>query len=293
MKTCGAERHPKKVRFSIPSGSLYRRLANTIQNLNLHTICLEAKCPNVGECFALGESAFLIMGDVCTRNCRYCSVKHGEPRPLNWDELTKIAEAAALLKMNYIIITSPARDDLEDKGAAFFAQSLTELSQSAPDCAVELLVPDFAGNMEDAIDMISAFRPAVLNHNIETTRNLFASLRPMGDYDLSLKLLARAVLLGNAVKSGFMVGFGETMDEISATLNDLRDTGCTMITVGQYLRPNFDCVPVVKYYTDKEFAAIRTKALNMGFKAVEAGQHIRSSYRASDMLNSISRKLPR
>ena len=274
---------PPKIKFHIPSGSAYTRL-KTIQNLNLHTICAEALCPNIGECSGRGEAAFLILGDTCTRNCLYCAVKHGIPHPIDEKEPQRLAIAAASLNMRHVVITSPTRDDLEDGGASQFAITTKKLREKLPHCTVELLVPDFAECMESAVNIISSAKPDVLNHNIEVTRNLFQELRPMGNYDLSLALLSYAASIGNTVKSGLMVGVGESINDVLETLNDLRKTGCSGITVGQYLPPNKESFTAKKYYTESEFDFIKQEALHMGFTAVYAGTHIRSSYNAANML---------
>jgi lipoic acid synthetase len=273
-----------KVRFIIPGGGAYTHLKQVIRNYNLHTICESSRCPNIGECSSRGSAAFLILGSACARNCMYCALAQGalaQGAP-DYDEPAAIARAAYALNMKYIVITSPSRDDLADGGAGCFAKTVTELRSAAPDCAAELLVPDFARRMERALDEITSARPAVLNHNIEAAQSVFARVRPMGNYKLSLALLSRAARLGNTVKSGLMVGLGESIDDVAATLAALRETGCSIVTVGQYLQPGRGGLPVQKYYTAAEFCEIRETAQSLGFTAA-AGPNVRSSYHAMDM----------
>ncbi len=270
---------PDWIRFSIPGGSLYRKVGAVAARERLHTICIEARCPNVGECFSRGTATFLMLGDVCTRNCRYCAVRTGRPRAADASEPGRLARAVRELGLRYAVLTSVTRDDLPDGGAGLIAQAAGMIRSSA-DCAVELLVPDFRGAVDAAIETVAGARPAVINHNIEVVRRLYCGLRPLGDYQLSLAVLRRCAEFDIPVKSGLMVGFGETVDDIRTTLGDLYDAGCRMLTVGQYLQAQPENAPVEKYYHPEEFEHLAETARCMGFTQVQAGPLVRSSYRA-------------
>ncbi len=279
------ERKPSWLRVTLPGGENYTRLRDIINSKSLHTICTEARCPNIGECFNCGTATFLIMGNICTRNCLYCSVPGGEPGPADREEPARIAAAVESLSLKYAVITSVTRDDLPDGGASIFADSVHEIRKVSPECGIELLVPDFAGSMEESMDRIIAAKPDVLNHNIEVTENLFPELRPMGDYRLSLRLLKKSARAGLPTKSGLMIGFGETKDNILATLQDLAGSGCTLLTIGQYLRSDRNNAPVVKYYHPDEFEELKKEALAMGFTHVQSGPLVRSSYHAAEFIH--------
>jgi len=271
------------LKFTVPGGVSYVRLKRVAREQRLSMICLEARCPNIGECSALGSAAFLIMGNICTRVCAYCSVRHGIPSALDMDEPKRVAKAAATLELPYIVITSVTRDDIEDGGASFFAKTISEIHRAAPECAVEALVPDFAGRLQ-GLDEIAAARPQILNHNIEAAKAIYAAVRPQGNYSLSLDLLKRASGKGLAVKSGLMIGFGESLDDVLYTFDDLLRSGCLHITIGQYFTSRIDGFPVKKYYHEDELEEIRKRAVSMGFAKVSAGINVRSSYHASDFL---------
>ena len=277
------KRKPPWIKFNVPGGPVYTGVKKIIDENRLHTICMEAHCPNIGECFSRGTATFLIMGDTCTRNCRYCSVNQGIPARPDMNEPEKIAGAISSLGLEYAVITSVTRDDLPDGGASLFAETVRHIRASAPECAVELLVPDFRGYMKEALDVIASSGPRVLNHNIEVVRSLYSRLRPMGDYRLSLELISYASQKGLTVKSGLMIGFGESMDDIEATLHDLRRSGCSLVTIGQYLQSKRDGYEVSRYYHPDEFEEIKKRALSMGFSSVASGPNVRSSYHASDM----------
>ena len=270
--------------MKVPGGKNYTAVRQATKSL--HTVCIEAKCPNIGECACAGHAAFLILGDVCTRNCRYCAVRHGAPSDPDPGEPGRIAEAAAALGLSYAVLTSVTRDDLPDGGAGHFAACVLSLKERVLSCRIELLIPDFR-EKENALEKIFGAEPDVINHNIETAESVFRKLRPQGDYRFSLSVLRRIADAGFPAKSGLMVGFGETMDDIERTMNDVRETGCSILTVGQYLRSRKDGFPVAKYYTPDEFDSIRETARRIGFDRVTAGPMVRSSYRADEQAGHI------
>jgi lipoic acid synthetase len=261
------------------TGPDYLDIRRTIDRLKLHTICEEARCPNRWECWNARTATFLILGDVCTRRCHYCSVATGRPLPLDPEEPRRIAEAARALALRHAVITSVNRDELVDGGASIFAESIRLIREVTPSCTIEVLIPDFEGNPQ-ALDLVCAARPDVLNHNIETVPRLFPVLRPQGKYQRSLELLRRAKAYGLRTKSGLIVGMGETAEELRDVLSDLRSTGCDVVTIGQYLQPTRAHLPVVRFYAPEEFVRLKSEALAMGFAHVEASPLTRSSYHA-------------
>ena len=274
------ERKPPWIKYSIPGGEEYVRVKKTVQGLWLHTICTEAQCPNCGECFGRGTATFLILGNICTRNCRYCAVTHGIPLPPDFSEPERIAEAVNILGLKYAVITSVTRDDLPDGGAGIFTETCRLIRESKPDCRVELLVPDFIHSTEHSLETILKQKVHVLNHNLETVREFFPELRPEGDYDHSLRLISLAAGMGAKVKSGLMIGFGEKMEQIRSSMEDLASAGCKIITVGQYISPGKNYHKVEKYYHPDEFEEIRMTGLDLGFERVLSGPNVRSSYLA-------------
>jgi lipoyl synthase len=276
------ERIPSWLKMKIPGGGDYAKVKGVLTRRNLRTVCVDAKCPNIGECFCSGHATFLIMGGVCTRNCRYCAVHTGFPEPLDTNEPQRIALAIKELNLRYAVITSVTRDDLPDGGAGHFAECVNLIRSKSPGCKVELLIPDFKNSDEHSLEHVMAAKPDVLNHNIEVTKNLFPELRPQGDYQYSLKVIKRISDSGIMSKSGLMIGFGETFDDIRSTLGDLRAAGCESLTVGQYLRSTADGFPVAKFYTPEEFENISVIAKELGFSKVLCGPLVRSSYRAMD-----------
>ena len=251
----------------------------------LHTVCDEARCPNRSECFARGTATFLIMGDVCTRSCRYCSIAHGRPRPLDANEPGEVARAAATMGLKHVVVTSVDRDDLPDGGAAHFAAVIAALKQLSPGPAVEVLTPDFRGDAA-AVDAIIAAAPDVYNHNIETVERLYPAVRRQGRYRWALEVLARVAAGGMVAKSGLMVGLGETRAEVERTLGDLKAAGCRIVTVGQYLRPTNREAEVVRYWEPAEFAELETYGRSLGLEVV-AGPFVRSSYRAEEAFGRV------
>ena len=242
----------------------------------LHTVCESADCPNVGECFARGTCTFMILGDVCTRHCRFCAVGSGRPPSPSADEPERIARVAQVLGVRHAVVTSVTRDDLEDGGAQQFVETIRELLK-LPEVTVEVLVPDFRGDAE-AVECVLAAGPQVMGHNIETVPRLYKRVRPGASYERSLQVIAHAARSASFSKSGLMLGLGETLQEVFAVLADLRSIGCEAVTLGQYLRPSSECVPVVDFVTPQTFAALERKAYSMGFTQVMAGPLVRSSY---------------
>ncbi len=274
-------RHPDWLKVPIGGGVNYVKIKSLLRNAKLHTICEEAKCPNIAECFGNGTAVFLILGDTCTRNCRYCYVNHGQPLPLNQNEPYEVAESVRQLGLSYVVVTSVTRDDLQDGGAHLFAQTVTEIKKFNPKCTIEVLIPDFQGNKE-ALQAVIASHPAVINHNIEVVESLFPSIRPEGNYHISLDVLQSIKLFDHQVKtkSGFMVGLGENDAQIQQTMHDLRAVDVDFLTIGQYLQPSKTHVLIKKYYTPAEFDLLKEQALDLGFLHVESGPLVRSSYHA-------------
>lgn len=257
-----------------------RQIRSTLANLNLHTVCQEAACPNMAECFQSGTATFLILGNICTRDCRYCNIEHGIPQKPDEAEIDHLTAAVQKMKLNYIVITSVTRDDLPDGGAQVFADCITMLRKAVPYCKIEVLIPDFQGNTQ-ALEKVIASSPDVINHNMEVVESIFGQLRPQGNYQLSLKLLAQVSATPVVSKSGFMVGFGETKDGILWLLDDLAAAGCARLTIGQYQQPTLNHWPVAKYYHPDEFADLKEIAYSKGFQYVESGPLVRSSYHAA------------
>ena len=275
-------RKPDWLKVPLPNSREFIEVHGLLDSLGLHSVCQEARCPNMGECFRSGTATFLILGRLCTRNCRYCNVRHGKPAPVDESEPERLAAAAKHLGLRHIVITSVTRDDLPDGGAGLFARCVRLLKEEIPDCRVEVLVPDLRGNWE-ALDRILEAGPRVLNHNVEVIPRLFSDLRPQGSYALSLELLRRAAARGGPItKSGFMIGFGEHRDEILSLLDDLSAASCSSLTIGQYLQPTAAHRPVDKFYTPEEFEGFRREALLRGFRTVVSGPLVRSSYRAAE-----------
>jgi len=271
----------------MPSGPGYLELVKLLKQASLHTVCQEANCPNIAECFGKKTATFMILGDTCTRSCKYCNVSHGVPKAVDLREGARIARAVKSLGLRYVVITSVTRDDLKDGGAAVFAKTIYEIRVVDPDCMIEALVPDFKGD-ERALQHVLNAHPSVLNHNIETVERLFPVARPQGDYKRSLNLL-KAAKKCSVTKSGFMVGLGETKEEVIKTMQDLCNAA-DILTIGQYLQPTTEHLPVVKYYTPGEFRELKGIGEKMGFKHVESGPLVRSSYHAGDY--SVENELP-
>jgi lipoyl synthase len=282
-------RKPEWLKVRAPGSPNYQRLKHLMRGLELHTVCEEAHCPNIGECWHHGTATFMILGDVCTRACGYCAVAHGKPVTLDLDEPERVANAVHTLELNYVVITSVDRDDLKDGGASIFAETIRRTRSLVPSCRIEVLIPDFQGKAEPLQIVLDA-GPDVLNHNTETVPRLYRLARSGGRYPRTLELLQRAHDYAPAIptKSGIMVGLGEEFDEIVATLGDLRRVGVEILTIGQYLRPSSDHLPMVRYYHPDEFARLKQIALDLGFGHVESGPLVRSSYHAHEQADALA-----
>lgn len=279
---------PSWLKKGLPRGGDYQRVKRLLSSAGLNTVCQEANCPNMFECFAKDTSTFMILGSVCSRNCRFCNVVPGSPLPPDPEEPMRVARASFDLKLKYIVVTSVTRDDLKDGGASHFARTIHEIKTTLPDDPkVEVLIPDFKGNLE-ALKTVVYANPDVLNHNIETVPQLYPMVRPEAGYQQSLDLLKNVKLINASmpVKSGIMVGLGETLCEIEQTLKDLFDHDCDILTIGQYLQPTTSHLQVEKYYSPEEFKVLEKKARQIGFKKVAAGPFVRSSYQAQDLFDA-------
>jgi lipoic acid synthetase len=292
VKDLALSRDPKPewLKVRAPGSPRYLELRGLMRELNLHTVCEEARCPNIGECWHHGTVTFMIMGDVCTRACGYCNVTHGAPLQLDPAEPAKLANAVDALELAYVVVTSVDRDDLEDFGAGAFAATIRAIKTRRSACRVEVLIPDFQGR-ESSLQTVLDARPDVLNHNIETVPRLYRQARPGGRYTRALELLDRARRYAPAVptKTGLMVGLGETWDEILEVLRDLRAVDCQILTIGQYLRPSVAHLPMERFYTPDEFAELKRISLELGFGHVESGPLVRSSYHAHEQADSYDR----
>jgi lipoyl synthase len=277
-----------KARF--PSGARFAHITDLLRDQSLHTVCEEARCPNIGECFNAGTATFMILGDTCTRACGFCAVDSGRPDGLDLLEPYRLAKTVQALGLDYVVITSVNRDDLPDGGASVFAACIRAIRRLRPDCEVEVLIPDFEGN-RDALAAVLEAHPVVLNHNIESVPRLYPRVRPKARYERSLALFrqAKEIAPETPVKSGLMVGLGETFEEVVTVLRDLRDAGVDLVTVGQYLRPTPKHLPVDRYVTPEEFDRIREAGDALGFAHVEAGPFVRSSYHAGEQAHAARR----
>jgi lipoic acid synthetase len=283
-----ANRKPPWLTRRLPTGPTYENLRALLRERRLRTVCQEARCPNVWECFAQGTATFLILGSNCTRSCRFCAVGRGPTAPLDPGEPTRVAEAAAILGLSYVVVTSVTRDDLPDGGAAHFARTIMEIRRRLPEARVEVLIPDFRGYSEALFTVLEA-RPDVLNHNLETVPRLYSVARPEADYRRSLSLLERVNAFTPTVpgKSGLMLGLGESYEEVEETLQDLLAVGCRILTLGQYLQPTRAQLPVARFLPPEEFSGWREKALIMGFSHVASGPLVRSSYHARELYQAV------
>ncbi|MGH7568667.1 MAG: lipoyl synthase [Gemmatimonadales bacterium] len=284
-----AGRKPSWLKVKAPGGPTYLRLKQLMRDLRLHTVCEEAHCPNIGECWEHRAATFMILGDVCTRNCAYCAVAHGTPAALDLGEPGRLAEAVERLGLRHVVITSVDRDDLPHGGAEIFAGCIAEIRRRTPDTSIEVLIPDFKGNAE-ALRIVIEARPNILNHNLETIERLYRIARPGGRYPRALELLRRANELAPDLltKSGIICGLGEEWDELLGAMRDLRVQGgrVDILTLGQYLRPSGDHLPIARWYTPAEFAELKRLGLEMGYRHVESGPLVRSSYHAWEQAES-------
>jgi len=278
---------PEWLKVKAPGSPSYLRLKSLMRDLNLHTVCEEAHCPNIGECWMHGTATFMILGDVCTRACGYCAVGHGRPQPVDAAEPVRVAEAVAKLDLAHVVVTSVDRDDVKDGGASIFAETIREIRRRTPSASIEVLIPDFQGKESPLYAVLDA-GPDILNHNTETVPRLYRMARSGGRYERTLELLDRSRRYAPdiATKSGIMLGLGEEWDEILTTLRDLRNVGCAILTLGQYLRPSQAHLPMTRYYHPDEFRQLRDIALDMGFAHVESGPLVRSSYHAHEQADA-------
>jgi lipoic acid synthetase len=277
------EPKPEWLRVRAPGSPSYLRLKGLMRELKLHTVCEEAHCPNIGECWTHGTATFMILGDVCTRACGYCAVGHGRPGAIDHAEPARVADAVRHLALAHVVVTSVDRDDVPDGGASIFAETIREIRKHTPDTSIEVLIPDFQGD-QAALHAVLDAGPDILNHNTETVPRLYRLARSGGRYARTLELLdrSRRYTPGIATKSGIMLGLGEEWDEIVRTLSDLRNVGCAILTLGQYLRPSPSHLPMARYYHPDEFKQLKEIALDMGFTHVESGPLVRSSYHAHE-----------
>jgi len=291
LKQNSRAQKPPWLKRRLPTGPDYEQVKTFINKGGLHTVCQEAKCPNIWECFSKHTATFIIMGSHCTRTCRFCAVSHGPTAQPDQEEPARVAEAARKMDLSYVVITSVTRDDLPDGGAIFFAQTIQEVRKQIPDALVEVLIPDFQGNTE-ALRTVLKARPDVLNHNIETVPRLYSTVRPEANYNRSLELLKQTRQYDPSIptKSGLMLGFGERPDEISRTLEDLFKVGCRILTLGQYLQPSKQHLQVERFVPPEEFDNWRKNALKIGFSQVASGPFVRSSYHAKELFHTMQIK---
>ena len=287
------QRRPEWIKVQAPNGDTYAWLQELMRKKALHTVCEEAACPNMGECWGSGTATFLILGDVCTRSCRFCDIKHGRPAEVDWEEPERVAQAVKAMELKHAVITSVNRDEREDGGAPIFASIIRRIHELTPECSVEVLIPDFKANLA-ALKMVMDARPEILNHNIETVPSLFKKVQPQDHYEWSETVLRQAKEMDAEVltKSGIMLGLGETLDEVKEVMQDLRDWNVDILTIGQYLQPSRQHLPIEKYYTLEEFAELKRFGLEIGFKWVESAPLVRSSYHAAEQVRALSKILP-
>jgi len=282
-------RRPPWIKVRAPAGETYEWLRDMMRSKSLHTVCEEARCPNLGECWGSGTATFLLMGDTCTRSCGFCDIKTGRPSPLDWLEPERVARAVQAMDLRHAVITSVNRDERPDGGAPIFALVIRRIRQLQPGCSVEVLIPDFKGSPE-ALGIVMAARPEILNHNVETVPRLFRKVQPQDRYEWAQATLSNAKRLepDALTKSGIMLGLGETLEEVKAVMRDLRDWGVDILTIGQYLQPTKQHLPIERYYTLEEFAELKRYGLEIGFRWVESGPLVRSSYHAEQQVRALS-----
>ena len=277
------EPRPEWLKVRVPLGERFSELKHLLDGQGLHTVCEEARCPNMGECWNAGTATFMILGDICTRSCGFCAVKTGRPEALDLEEPHRVAEAIKLMGVRHAVITSVNRDELPDGGAQIFAETIRQARRVNPSITLEVLIPDFRG-VEWAQDMVFNARPEILNHNTETVPRLYRDVRPQARYERSLEVLGRAHRAGLVVKSGLMLGLGEAIDEVVEVLKDLRAAGCDILTLGQYLQPTKEHLPVARFVHPDEFVMLKERGLEIGFRHVESGPLVRSSYHAESQV---------
>jgi len=278
-ETKGRERLPRWMKMQMPKGESYSKVKNLVSKHHLHTICTSGNCPNIGECWNRGTATFMILGDICTRNCKFCGVKTGKPLAPDAEEPRRIAESVQLMQLKHAVITSVDRDDLPDLGAGFWAETIREVKQLNPETSIEVLIPDFQGKAE-LIQRVVEEKPEVISHNMETVERLTPQIRSAAKYRTSLEVLRCIAASGVIAKSGIMLGLGETEEEVLQVMDDLRAVGCKVMTIGQYLAPTLNHIQVVEYITPEQFDRYRVIGLEKGFSFVESNPLVRSSYRA-------------
>ncbi len=283
------KRRPPWIRVRAPSGDTYEMVHELMRSKGLNTVCEEAHCPNLGECWGAGTATFLMLGDVCTRTCGFCDIKRGQPSPLDWMEPTRIAQAVKSMNLKHAVITSVYRDDRIVGGAPIFSMVIRQIRKLHPGCSIEVLIPDFKGSIE-ALRIVMDARPEILNHNVETVPRLFKTVQPQDRYEWAQATLSNARKLDPDVltKSGIMVGLGETMEEVKDTMRDLVSWGVSILTIGQYLQPSRQHLPIERYYTIEEFQELKDFGLEIGFRWVESGPLVRSSYHAAEQVRALS-----
>jgi lipoic acid synthetase len=284
------QRKPPWLRVRAPVGEDYHWLKRLMRAKTLHTVCEEAMCPNLGECWGKGTATFLLMGDTCTRSCGFCDIKTGRPAPLDWQEPFRVAEAVRAMNLQHVVITSVNRDERPDGGAPIFAMVIRRIRQVHPGCSIEVLIPDFKGS-PDALQIVMDAQPEILNHNVETVPRLFKKVQPQDNYEWAMTTLRNARRMDPLVltKSGIMVGLGETFDEVVEVMADLAEQQVDILTLGQYLQPSKQHLPIARYYTPEEFVELKRIGLDLGFKWVESGPLVRSSYRAAQQVRALSK----
>ncbi len=283
-------RRPPWIKVRAPSGETYERVFDLMRNKHLNTVCEEAQCPNLGECWGRGTATFLMMGDTCTRSCGFCDIKTGRPSPLDWNEPNRVAESVKALNLRHVVITSVNRDERKDGGAPIFAMVIKRIRELQPGCSIEVLIPDFKGSVE-ALKIVMDAQPEILNHNVETVPRLFRKVQPQDHYEWAMATLTNAKQMDPLVltKSGIMVGLGETFDEVVEVMRDLANCGVDILTIGQYLSPSKQHLPIERYYLPEEFDRFIVIGKELGFKWVESGPLVRSSYRADQQVRELSK----
>jgi len=284
------KRRPEWMRLRPPGGENFKFVKHLMRSKQLHTVCEEAHCPNIGECWDARTATFLILGDVCTRSCGFCDVKTGRPLPIDWEEPERVAQAVKSMELKHVVITSVNRDERKDGGAPIFAMCINRIRELQPGCSIEVLIPDFKGS-EEALKIVMDARPEILNHNVETVPRLFRRVQPQDHYEWAMATLGNAKKMDEEVltKSGIMVGLGEEWDELLAVMQDLVEIDVDILTIGQYLQPSRKHLPIDRYYTPQEFEDLRRIGYEMGFRWVESGPFVRSSYHADKQVAALSR----
>lgn len=283
------QRRPDWIRVRAPMGETYEKLQTLMRSKALNTVCEEAMCPNIGDCWGRGTATFLMMGDICTRTCGFCDIKRGAPNALDWIEPERVAQAVKSMQLRHTVITSVNRDDRRDGGAPIFAMVIRRIRELQPGCSIEVLIPDFKGSLE-ALKIVMDARPEILNHNVETVPRLFKKVQPQDNYEWTKTILGNAKKMDPEVltKSGIMVGLGETMDEVKDVMRDLAELQVDILTIGQYLQPSRKHLPIERYYTPEEFLELKEFGLEIGFQWVESGPLVRSSYHAEEQVRELS-----